>query len=203
MYTVCIFMLQGLVDLGVFLLLLAYIFKKKGLSLPRTMKSQLKGVIIISMGIGVYSYYFSDYDIVFICRKNTMLCEYYHSTLADTKLRFVESHPISAETRASVREKTVYSGRGRSRTYYQTILQTGEQSFPIPKDFYVEEDAAKQSRRFNVFISSDRRFYKYAEQHDKQEKMEMIAFYILAFSIFIAGALLILMLVQLFRKTSR
>lgn len=204
MYVVYGFLLQILVALGVIILILAGIFKKKGLSLPKETKSQLKLVILAFLGIGVYSYYFSDNDIVFICRKDTMQCEYYHSTLADTELRFVESYPISAETRASSRKKTVYRGRGRSRSYYQTIFQTGEQSFPLPKDFSWEEDAVKQAGRFNTFISSDRRFYKYAEQHDEQENTETIVIFAFIFSIIIAFIFLILMLIQLFsRKTPR
>ena len=198
-------LLKILTVLGGLILLLFYIFKKKGVSVSGASKYVFKYLLFFLLIIGTYASFFLDNDIVFTCHKSTMKCNYHHSTYTDRELRFVKSYPISAETRASVREKTVYRGKGRVRTYYQIIFQTGEKSFPFPKDFYGEEDAAEQSRHFNVFISSDHTFFKYDERHSKQESKEDIIFFILVSFNLIAVCWVALMVSDLFnhRKVKR
>ena len=110
-------------------------------------------VLLLTM---MYSYFLADREMMFECRKDTMLCVYSRSTEYDPTMRVAEKYDLSLVTRASISKHI----RGkRSRSY--SVDFNGKEKFKIPYSFSHSYEASTEADRFNGFLNSDRQEYAF------------------------------------------
>ena len=90
---------------GVFLLCLffvcSHIRAKKGRGLSEKTKKELRIIPLIMLGVLAFFCFFKDRDMIFDCRKETMLCTYSRTTIANKTLRTAGTYDFSGAQHAA------------------------------------------------------------------------------------------------------
>lgn len=141
-----------------------YFFKKKGLRFDSEVSGRLKLLSLAFLGVAVWFIVFEDRDMIFECSADKTVCNYFHSTIADTNMRFVRSYDISDLRDVRTQKQTSYRGRGRRKTFYRIVFETPEETFDFPKNFDFREEAEQETARLRAYLFSERPAYRYIEQ---------------------------------------
>ncbi len=189
---------------GVLLLCLffvcSHICAKKGRGLSAKAKKDLRIIPLIMLGVLAFFCFFKDRDMIFDCRKETMLCTYSRTTIANKTVRTAGTYDFSGAQHAAIERR--YHRRGRSgyrESYYKVIIPAANETIEIPYEFSFKEDAEEQAVKFSKFLQSNAPRYVYKDIH--QEESEGLFFVIMlsAFTIMFS----VIGLVSLFFNGSR
>lgn len=144
--------------------------------------SRIKYVMAALLIVEGWFYFFEDKEVLLDCRKDTLLCSYARSTIADTDLRFVETYDLKDVDYAKVRE--VKRHRRYSSYYvYQIVFQSKDQEQVFPYDFTFKEDADDEIKKINRFLKTDQKRYVYhsgSKELSEFDKGIMYSFYMTA-----------------------
>ncbi len=122
--------------------------------------SRIKYVLAALLIVEGWFYFFENKEVLLDCRKDTLLCSYARSTIADTDLRFVETYDLKDVDYAKVRE--VKRHRRYSSYYvYQIVFQSKDQEQVFPYDFTFKDDADDEIKKINRFLETDQKRYVY------------------------------------------
>lgn len=151
---------------GVVLLfvILSFTLGKKGIYLNGETRQTLKLIFLCFVGVSVWYIFFEDREMIFECRKKTMTCTYYHSTIADKTIRLVKAYDISNISGVKLTKHTKRSGKYSRKTYYKIRFVTGEHSFEMPHEFDIESFAAEEGNKINRFLATPQPVYRYEKK---------------------------------------
>ncbi len=194
------FMIMPLAGLAAVFFVVLYFFRKKGLHFETETTGRLKLLLLAAAGALAWFVLFEDRDMIFECSEEKTRCDYFHSTIADTKMRFVRSYDISGVRNVRMEKKSVYRSRGRRNVFYRIVFEAGGQSFDFPKKFDLREEAERETAKLRSYFFSDRPAYRYIQQSYGSDTQFLLL--IGGLLILICGAILtILMGMQLYKAS--
>lgn len=178
---------------GVFILLLLFM-RRQGLTFTKEEKKSFFFIILIFFGTVGYFFFFEDADFIFRCGKDTQRCDYHHSTHYNKNIRLARSFDLSGIKEAGIVRHKRSCGRRCSKTVYRIVFNGENNSFEMPKDFDLKEDAERQAARAAAFLQTDKPYYAYQEitSNDTKHYLIMILPLFLSFILIMYGSLTIL-----------
>lgn len=127
--------------------------------------------------------FFKDKQVVFECRKPSLNCAYYHSTIADPELRFVRSYDLKGLKSVELRTKKHRNRPFISGKFYKIVFHLEKEPANFPETFEIEDRAKKEIADFNRFLETDEQSYVYQrgnEENDDFERGISFSFYLTA-----------------------
>lgn len=177
-----------------------YFFRKKELHFEKKTAGRLKLLLLTLLGAAAWFILFEDRDMIFECSADKTVCNYFHSTIADTEMRFVRSYDISGVRNVRMEQKTVYRSRGRRKTFYRIVFESGREAFNFPKKFDFREEAEQETAKLRKYLFSDQMTYRYIEQSYGSSTLFLVL--IGGMLLFISGAVVtFLMGMELYRAS--
>lgn len=110
-------------------------------------------------------YFFKDKETLFQCDKETLRCEYLHSTIANPKLRFVRSFDLREQKNIEIKKVRRRRGRYSRRTVYLIEFHSETKRNTFPTEFSYREAAERELGKINRFLHTDRKHYEFYEGH--------------------------------------
>jgi hypothetical protein len=194
------FIIMALAGLGAAFFTVLHFFRKKGLHFEKETSGRLKLLLLVALGAVVWFIVAEDWEMIFECSEDKTVCNYFHSTIANTEMRFVRSYDISGVRNVRMEEKTVYRSRGRRNTFYRIVFESGRDTFDFPKTFNFQEDAEQEIAKLRKYLFSDQTAYRYIERSYGSNTLFLVL--IGGILLFISGTVLIfLMGMELYRAS--
>lgn len=150
--------------------------------------SRLKLVLACFAVVMGCVYFFEDKQTVFECRKPSLTCVYYHSTIADPKLRFVRSFNLNDLKEIELKTEKRRSGKYSTREVYKIVFHSETAQDEFPKTFGIESWAKEEIGKINRFLQTDRQRYVYREGSEEINEFDQG----IKFSFFLTTALFLL-----------
>lgn len=123
-----------------------------------------------------------------------MTCRYFHSTIADRKMRPAGSYDFSAVTQAGLKKHMRRSGRYNHTAYYRVAFYSGDDSFEMPKDFHFRDDALEEIAKINNFLHSNRPAYRYEKRTSTAAEKDFLII-ILSMPVLILAAIIAVLMI--------
>ena len=183
--------------------------RKKGIFFPKHTILDLCLLAIIFIVVPIYQLGFSEKfgDFVFDCQKETQRCDHYYSTPNNEKLRLKKSYDLAGINNIELVTRVIKSKSGlfTSGEKYYLKFYGASDSFEMPREFILREEAEKQAGRIAKFLNTRKsRRYTYKKmvpeelRNDVRNRKETIIIVAtLVFSIF-ALIVSILMILEIF-----
>ncbi|MBR1776976.1 MAG: hypothetical protein IJ752_00110 [Alphaproteobacteria bacterium] len=167
------------------------LFKKKGLRLNEKQSWRFKGLIISVALVFGFFFFFKDQDFIFDCRHDTQKCEYYHSTMANKKLRLAGTYDISDVTNIEIKEHYRRRKSGYKDYFYKIAFVSSNDEFEMPYDFSFRDNARDEAAKISAFLTKNQDVYHY--ERIRSEEGNFLLYFMLGFFaeiIAVAGSVL-------------
>lgn len=106
---------------------------------------------------------FEDKQTIFECRKDTMTCTYYRSTIAAPELRPARSFGIKDVRNIELTTERRRQGERYYKKVYRIVFVTPTAREEFPTVFGIKERAEEEIGKINRFLKTDRAFYIYSD----------------------------------------
>ena len=152
---------------------------------------------VLLTGFFCYVFFFDAYQTSFVCSKKTMTCLHREATLFKPYLHDVKTLGLSGVSSA-----TVSVDEGRSTRYRIVFVRNDGSSFRFPVTYrtWSRDDLAKELRRINAFLKTDKEDYSFYETHAKPDLKELFP-YMFFFFLIAAASFLMRALIGLLRNS--
>lgn len=134
-----------------------------------TMAKWLLGAFIT---VSAWFCLFNDKQTILECRKDTMVCSYYRSTIANPELRLAQSFSIRNLQHIGLETETRRSGKYSRKKVYRIIFVTPAAREKFPITFDIKEWAIEEIGKINRFLKSNREIYVYSKGRAKINEFE-------------------------------
>lgn len=123
---------------------------------PETL-SRLRLVLASFAVIMGWVYFFEDKQTIFECRKPSLTCVYYHSTIADPKLRFVRSYDLNSLQHIELKTEKRRKGKYSTRNVYKIVFHSETAQDEFPETFDIEDWAQEEIGKINRFLQDGKK----------------------------------------------
>ncbi len=106
---------------------------------------------------------FEDKQTILECRKDTMTCTYYRSTIAAPELRPARSFSIKDVQDIELKTEKRRSGKYSTKTVYRIVFVTPTAQEEFPTTFDIKEWAMEEIGKINRFFKTDRKSYVFSK----------------------------------------
>lgn len=125
--------------------------------------TKLKWILAAFAAVMAWFCLFEDKQTILECRKETMTCTYYRSTIAVPELRPARSFVIKDVRNIELQTEKRRSGKYSTETVYRIVFVTPTAQEEFPTTFDIKEWAMEEIGKINRFLNSDRNVYLYSK----------------------------------------
>lgn len=147
---------------------IAYLILRLTKKLTPETFSRLKLILACFAAVTGWFYFFEDKQTVFECRNPSLTCVYYHSTIADPKLRFVRSFNLNGLKEIELKRVKRRSGKYSTRTVYKIVFHSETEQNEFPKTFDIEDWAQEEIGKINRFLQDGKK-QRYVYREGREE----------------------------------
>ena len=125
--------------------------------------TKLKWILAAFAAVMAWFCLFEDKQTILECRKDTMTCTYYRSTIAAPELRPARSFGIKDVQNIELKTEKRRSGKYSTKTVYRIVFVTPTAREEFPTTFDIKEWAMEEIGKINRFFKTDRNAYIYSD----------------------------------------
>lgn len=152
-------LLLPVVIIGLVLILL----KIRTGKIDETVLSRTKWLLCAFAAVLSFFCLFEDKQTIFECRKDTMTCTYYRSTIAAPELRPARSFDIKDVRNIELTTERRRQGERYYKKVYRIVFVTPTAREEFPTVFDIKEWAEEEIGKINRFLKTDRKVYIYSD----------------------------------------